>query len=457
MNVTTINKMKIALLGATALLASTAAHAQVADTWTIGDGAADATVTSSNNADVVLNDFGSAGAGTGMIVSAIDGTKNSVSGSALGASASVGFNTTTATDSSLTGNVSALSLGVSATNAGNVTNTAAIDVSGGVLGQLNSVSRVALGASAGVSTSATVIGGDQVFGYTAPTSTVSATNDLNADGESTTVFMASSIAGGEVGGNGNSVSFAGIGSSASVGASSTILDGSQTGSYNFSLNADGEAPGLNVTSVNTANVTVTGPGATDNATLDNAGIIDAVAITGTNGNSVSASGIGSSASVSYALTVYGGDVTNSAGFGAGIDADGNAVLSADPVKITSVNGATYDGTDVTALDTPTTITNTTQIGAVEISNVDGSNNSISVAGIGASASYSFSVTDMSGAGSAISNNLVGGTPTLLAANYSAVNVDSGIGGATIAGGVNNSVSTAAIGASASQSFSLFTK
>ncbi len=461
MNVTTINKMKIALLGATALLASTAAHAQVADTWTIGTEGADATVTATNQNSVALNDFGSTGVGTGMIVSQLDGTKNSVSGAALGASASVGFNTTTSTDSSLTGVLAADNLNVSATNAGSVTNLSAIDVSGGVAGQLNSVSRVALGASAGLNASTTVIAGDQVFSYTAPATSVTATNDLNADGEAQTVYVGSSIAGGSVAGDGNSVSFAGIGSSASAGVSSTVLSGSETGTFNLSQAAGGDANGLTVTSTNAANVIVTGPGATDNATLDPAGIIDAVEITGTNGNSVSAAALGSSASVSYALTVYSGDVTNSAGIGATIDADGNAAFSTDGVKITSVNGGTYDSAtgDVAALDVDPLpgVTNTTQIGTVAISNTDGSNNSISVAGIGASASYSFSVTDVSGAGSAISNNLVGGTPTILAANFSAVNVDSGIGGATIAGGVNNSVSTAAIGASASQAFTLFTK
>ncbi|MEO0033374.1 MAG: hypothetical protein RIS94_3132, partial [Pseudomonadota bacterium] len=265
---------------------------------------------------------------------------------------------------------------------------------------------------------------------------------------------------------------AAIGSSASVGFSSTVLAGGETGTFNLTQNGDGDPTALNVTSVNTANVAIGGIDTTDvaapTATLLTAAINGADSTAAANGNSVSSTALGASAGVSYSLTNYGSTapIANSAGFGAAVVDGEGSFLDDGGVNIAAVNGATYedngDGTfTITPLETQTTVTNMTSMDTVSIGGAPdsnlASNNSISVAGIGASASYSFSVNEYAGAANTVSSNLVGGTATLLATNYSAVNVESGITSAAISGGLNNSISVAALGASASQSFSMFTK
>ncbi|MDF8334361.1 hypothetical protein [Novosphingobium cyanobacteriorum] len=480
---TNINKIKIALLGATALFASTSAHAQVADTWSIDGTNTPTTVTSGNIGNVTMNSSDAADGTVGASI--VEGQKNSVSATAIGASASSSFTVTSATDSSLTGNILAAdgANGVIASsfNGGNVSNWG--DISGAAIGADgagNSISRVALGASASNSASVFVVDGEQASTYTVPSSTVSASNSLamealtpDTDGIMT-VSNGVNITDADVGGNNNSISAAAIGASASVGASTTILAGSETGVFNLGVAIDPTAPDtaagagvISVASLNQANVGV-GNSSNDFADLSDPTAIEPAELSaniqdGANASSVSSSAIGSSASVSYAANVFGGDVTNTALIGAFDDGTG-VITPGDGVTILSANGLAGDTTadfsnDVTglaALDTPTTLINATDITAASIG-ADSSNNSISVAGIGASASMSFAVNDYSGGDSAISNVLYAAAPTITALNGSAVYVGSTITGAEIAGGLQNSVSAAAIGASASQSFSLFTK
>ena len=82
----------------------------------------------------------------------------------------------------------------------------------------------------------------------------------------------------------------------------------------------------------------------------------------------------------------------------------------------------------------------------------GSKNSISIAGVGASASQSISVTDytgggITGVGSTLNNVTVSGN------NSGAVLVAGGLATPNIDGGFSNSISAAAVGASASQAIS----
>ena len=82
----------------------------------------------------------------------------------------------------------------------------------------------------------------------------------------------------------------------------------------------------------------------------------------------------------------------------------------------------------------------------------GSRNSISIAGIGASASQSFSVTSYAGdaAITGVGSTAEGGI-TLAAFNTGVVGVSGGLSNPSIADGFSNSISAAAVGASASQS------
>lgn len=479
---TNINKMKIALLGATALLASTAAQAQVADTWTIDNAAAGLSITSNNGsadstANVIMNSAAAVDGTAGAIIT--DGQKNSISATALGASAGASFTVTSSTDSSLTAQIvgNGDNTQVSANSFGNVQNFGEISDASIANGTSNSISRVALGASGSVNASVTVLGGEQVSNYTIGGVDIKAQNNLilNADGDTAVglVSNATNISTADMGGNSNSVSAAAIGSSASLGASTMILDGSETATFNFGVNSDGLDPtgnaaaGLTVFSGNQSNVIVAGTTAdfsdlTDPTALAPASL-SANMIDGTNSNSASSSAIGSSAGVSYSTTVYGGDVSNVANFNTVVGDDG-AFTSSDTFTITSLNGA--DLTDATGA-TPITVDsvadglmpaviNNTDITSAQIG-ADGANNSISVAGIGSSASMSFSVNDYSGGGSSIANTINSAAPAILSVNYANVNVGSTLTAPQIDGGVSNSVSAAAIGASASQAFSLFTK
>ena len=482
-NVTNITKMKIALLGATALLASTAAQAQVADTWTIDNAAAGLSITSNNGsadstANVIMNSAAATDGTSGAVIT--DGQKNSISATALGASAGASFTVTSSTDSSLTAQIigNGDNTQVSANSFGNVQNFGEILDATIAAGTSNSISRAALGASGSVNASVTVLGGEQVSNYTIGGVDIKAQNNLilNTDGDLSVGLVSNGTnitTADALGGNSNSVSAAALGSSASLGASTMILDGSETGTFNFGVNSDGLDPtsnaaaGITVFSGNQSNVVLAAPSA-DFTDLSDPTVVSPASLTGaigegTNSNSISASAIGSSAGVSYSTTVYGGDVSNVANFNTVVD-DTGAFTSSDTFTITSFNGADLtDATGATAID-PTSVSgealpaviNNTDIAGATIG-TDGANNSISVAGIGSSASMSFSVNDYSGGGSSIANTINSAAPTILSVNYANVNVGSTLTTPTIDGGVSNSVSAAAIGASASQAFSLFTK
>jgi len=227
---------------------------------------------------------------------------------------------------------------------------------------------------------------------------------------------AGATAGGITGGNSNSISAAAVGSSASFSTSATAFGGATITAFNADV---GE---LQVDSTN-------GASAVSLANADGAGAtgFDTAAIGGGgNGNSISFTAVGSSGSVSASNTVVSG----------GLGAETGAVNFA-AITVNSTNGGSV--TNTASLTTGVSITDT------------GGRNSISVAGVGASASQSISTTDYSGAGVTGVATTVDGTITLTALNTGTVTVAGGLTVPNIADGFSNSISAAAVGASASQS------
>ncbi len=487
--------IKRALLSATAFLAATSANAQVADTWTISGAV---TVSAINSGDV-SNDPVATGGTTGVeAASIVEGFKNSISSAAVGASASSSF--TTVNNSEL-GAETAINfesaLSVVAGNEGAVLN--ANDLAGAVIGggNANSVSIAAVGSSASVSGSTTLAGGalgaDESFLYGAAEQLVvssgadgaadPADNTIGGNTGTVTVSLGTGFVGAVIdGGNGNSISVAGVGSSSSasfsaaVDAEGTILDvvdlqiggGAAVNSVNGAdglvlvglgegmtepqINAGnansisaaavgssasfavsqgvsgggqitefGGAIGeLQVASVNQATVTLGGGDGADQ------GVIGTAIIGGGASNSLSAAAVGASGSVSYASTVF--DTGNGEGF--------TGELSFEGITVESTNDAD--------------ILNNISLAGGEISG--GQKNSISIAGVGASASQSISITDNSGLGISTNNTILGEDVILAALNSGAVTVaGGGLATPVIGGGFSNSISAAAVGASASQS------
>jgi len=423
--VTKITKLKFALLGATALLASTSARAQVADSWTLGD----TTVTSLNQADVKL-DLNTDGTGiSGANIQ--DGYKNSISGAAVGGSASSSFNyyNGSAQDGGATATIG--SLNVVAGNANAVTNDATPGNQTPLIatGDGNSISLAAVGSSASTSATFSATGATGVTAATTytvtGTTTVSSGDGIGgADATDPTIggntgdvsLILGTVAAPNIqAGNGNSISAASVGSSASLSLGINAQGGGNFAEVDFSLG------GATVTSTNTGGSTIDADGAGGAVTIDTA-LIDSG-----NSNSISAAAIGASASLSVSDTAYSGGL-------------GPIAAKADlgDVSVLSNNSGTISNhTDLTSAPTIS----------------DGTGNSISVAGIGSSASVSFSTTDYSAVPAVTALVQTAGTVGIASVNTGGVTVTSGFDTPTIAAGFNNSISAAAVGSSASQSIS----
>ncbi|WP_298191359.1 hypothetical protein [Novosphingobium sp.] len=500
---TKIHKTKLVLLSATAFFAASTARAQVADSWAI---TGDVTVTAANTADTTTVDPVNPGAVAGIDTALISaGFRNSISGSAVGSSASSSF---TSVNNSGVGGAAALTVdGTISVGAGNgsavLNNT---DVIGSAIiadGSANSISLAAVGSSASVSGSATLsdVGGAATAGETyafsansLAVSSGSADGDVEVDqgsltgGNDNTVslilatgFNAPAV----TQGFGNSISVAGVGSSASASFSATVGgDGSSLDSFDLTL-TDGAA----ISSTNSDNGTVA-------VGLTDAGIVTPQ-VNGGNGNSISAAALGSSASFSLNSSTYGGgvigefnatvgeltvDSTNGgnlvtlssdgaagtptliseaaiAGAGNGNSISASAVGSSASVSYSNNVYDTGAGTAAGAVSFQAITVNSTNNGTIgntvdlgTSGSIDGgSRNSISIAGVGASASQTFSVTDYSGAGlTGVASTAEGGI-TLTAFNTGVVGVSGGLSNPSIADGFSNSISAAAVGASASQS------
>ncbi len=491
---TKINLTKAALLAATALLGATSVHAQVADNWDIGG---DVGVTATNGGDISLD---STVEGTGGIQAAsiADGYKNSISNAAVGSSASssfTAFNNSANASSAVVayeGGITVLSY-----NEGVVSNLN--DLAGSVnidAGTGNSISVAAVGSSASGSATMTAAGGTELS-----EASYTVSNDIviqNGDGLADPVDATSGGNAGDVlvalgagmaaptiaAGNSNSISAAGVGSSASFSLTNNTIDADSTITAQ-TLELGGA---VTVTSSNSGGVTVGGDvdGTTANA------LIDTAAINGGNANSVSTAGVGSSASFSFANNTYEGasgsaaaalsvgDVITVGSFNSGavtVQADlGNEANidlgNGNSISVAGVgsSGSVSFGNNIFG-DTAGPETVTVEVADISVATINagevivkgsildsatiggGSNNSISLAGVGASASTSFTSTsyDEASAGASATSGIVGGITLTAFNDGAAVTVTTGINTPAIAGGYNNAISAAAVGASASQS------
>lgn len=430
---TKLNLTKAALLAATAFFA-TAAQAQVADTWDI---AGDVNVSAINTGKVTNDATGGTAVQSIDGANIADGYKNSISAAAVGASASSSFNVLDLSQTANAGTaVLTLEGGVTVTgsNTGAVTNTSDLTTANVITaGSGNSISVAGVGSSASGSVSVTSgnttdiadveysTGGAVLIQSGNGTDPLTSTNLSDAGGNlgDVTVSLATGIFGGDIaGGSANSISVAGVGSSASFGVSVNTVDNSPI--ENVAVNL---GDSLTVTASNGQATGGTGVSVTGTA-------IDTAQIEGGNANSISVAAVGASASVSVANTFYQGtDVGSSVG---ALDVEFN------DINVSSLNSANVANT--------TDISTSATIGG-------GQNNSFSIAGVGASASTSFSVTDYSAAGISAGTINVGGGVTLASNNTGNVSVTAGIAVPTISAGYNNSISTAAVGASASQAVS----
>jgi len=145
---------------------------------------------------------------------------------------------------------------------------------------------------------------------------------------------------------------------------------------------------------------------------------------------------------------------------AGVGASGNTSLStvADGTATTAPAETITLGTITTTVTNDGDVTVLGDIGETDTSGATingGFGNSISIAGVGASGATSFSQTWSGGATGGTS--YTAGAISTTVTNNSSVGVTANTFAANIGGGVNNSISTAAVGASASTSFSVITK
>ena len=426
-NVTKLNITKLALLGATALLGAASAHAQVADSWTVG-----AVSVGGFNSSTDGTTLQSSGGDTASTTSAsiAGGERNSISAAAVGASGSTSF-----TVNNLSGGDSAATL-VTDTAAVTAGNSSAVLNNGDIVtpniagGDSNSVSRAAVGSSASISATTnsfngssettSVTMGDLTIASGDGTDTVTGGDATGAGGNAGTVNLtATTIDTPDIaGGNQNSVSASAVGSSASFSVANNAYDAGIDNTFTV------------------GGVTVTASNSSDGAvTADAGGDVIALAspkIEAGDQNSVSVNAIGSSGSVSYASNYY-GDGTN----GASITTTGTI----GDIAVTTYNGGA--------------VVNTTDIATPTIS-ADANNSSVGVAGIGTSASTSFASNDFTAGTATSTGAITAGGVTLLASNAGGITVGSSMDTPVISGGLNNSISTSAVGASASLSFSNFT-
>ena len=421
------------------------------------------------------------------------GNANSISVAAVGASGSVsadslviaGVPNNTLTFGSTVTIIGTNNAAVSLT--GNLGSTANIandspSIAGGVN---NSISVAGVGASASVSFADTsVSGGDGSNNYSIAGATT-ITGDNNA-----TVGVTGTVYGGAIsGGTGNGISAAAVGSSASF-SSASIVEG--TGSVPTTSLSTGT---IAINSDNSANITLTGAvgliGATTDPTISGADTVTA---------SISSAAVGASGSLSVSKLLTGGSAPDeSVTIGAttfNIDNTANVTVAAGGIFGGTISGGTGGsisqaavgasgsasftnivagastlapgateyvvGAQGVVVDNTGTVSITGDIGTTNLANnasiTGGVNNSISVTGVGASGSTSFSSIFSGGtaaSGGAGVYSVAALTHTVT--NTGGVTVASNSYGATIGGGVNGTISAAAVGASATTSFTVITR
>jgi len=423
---TKMNKFKFALLAASSMLVSGTASAQVVDAWTAGDIAI--TTENSDGATVALGSYDLPAVTDSATITG--GTRNSVGASAVGASGSVSLNNSASFDGSVTGTVGAVAVEVTNGAASDVSNIGAVTGATISDGVQNGISRSAVGSSASTSVSILADGG----AITDATYTVGAVELTSGNAGSVTVGVELGTAGDAAagpsitGGTNNSISATALGASGSMSVATSVLEGASV-----------------ATTVTVGDVTITSENSSADAAIllassvdgETAGGIFGASIDGGVGNSISANAIGSSASFNYSNTLAIGE--------------GSTIGTVD-----TVGAVTLTSTNASA------VSNLTDIGVSgstsDAASISGAtNSSVGVAGIGASASLSYGSSDLTAGSGSTTNDVQVGASTIGATNAGAVTVASNIFNPTITGGYGNSVSMAAVGASASQTFNNFAR
>jgi hypothetical protein len=216
-----------------------------------------------------------------------------------------------------------------------------------------------------------------------------------------------------------SISSAAVGASGSLSVSKLLTGGS----------APDESVTIGATTFNidnTANVTVA------------AGGIFGGTISGGTGGSISQAAVGASGSASFTNIVAGA----------------STLAPGATEYVVGAQGVVVDNTG--------TVSITGDIGTTDLANnasiTGGVNNSISVTGVGASGSTSFSSIFSSGTAASSGAGVYSvAALTHTVTNTGGVTVASNSYGATIGGGVNGAISAAAVGASATTSFTVITR
>jgi hypothetical protein len=357
------------------------------------------------------------------------GNNNSISLAGVGASGSLSYSgiqtgSLSQEDYTVTGLATVLGTNAGAVTVGANTNIGTVaGIFGGTVsaGNGNSISVAAVGASGSVSLNSVVNGGT-------PDTTVTLTGGLNVDGVNAgAVSLISQIGKTSeaankptiTAGNGNSISVAAVGASGSVSYSDIQLSG--TADEQFLI------PGaVTVDGTNSGTVTVNG------VTGGTGASVFGGTISGGNANSISVAAVGASGSVSAdSLVVADGVPNNTLTFASTVGSTVAVVgTNNGAVSLTGNLGSTAND----ANDSPTI--------------AGGNNNSISLAGVGASASVSFSNTSVN-AGDGSNNYSIVGATTITGDNNATVGVTGTLFGGAVSGGTGNSISVAAVGSSAS--------
>jgi hypothetical protein len=433
----------------------------------------------------------------------VGGTRNSISIAAVGASAGLSFTSVNTDDAvsaesfSIGGNIDILATNQS-TGAINGVPASAADIIDATIsgGNLNAVSVSAVGASASLSLTTVSDGaapvsptvGTTVDFSTGATDTISVAATNSGTVDQFGVIGGATAADGVTigGGNLNAISMSAVGASASVGFTGVSLGGA-TGRQDFAVGGIGA---FTIAATNSGDVTAGSPG----LEID---ILDPV-ITQGNANTISGAAVGASASLSMTSVAEGagtipetsvtfggtgGIVINATNTGA-ISMDG--VIASDTALIAGGNrnaislaavgasgGLSYTSVNTTSSASDETFTVAGPVTFNVQNNADGdvraaisldgpqiaggTLNSVSGSAVGASASLS--MTTIVNAAAPTSDFLVasGSTITMGATNNETVDLTGTIaGGSTldpqITGGTLNSISLAAVGASAGMSF-----
>jgi hypothetical protein len=389
-----------------------------------------ATASGIDTAGVGAGNFGTIN-NTGTVTSGnIDGgVRNSVNVSAVGAAASANASVTQSTGDAYVNNTVTVPV-VIAYNAGDVTNTGVISngSSGGTItaGVGNNIGISAVGASASASASTTDVGTAEsprtvVNTVTVPTVTASNTGTVTNTGTMDVAAIEADTGGSDTDyGVGNSIGISAVGASANASATATF-DGSNVGTGSGTTNT------VTVTKLTATNGT---SGSSDGA-VSNTGTITTASIDEGYGNNIGISAVGSSAAASSAYT-------NNASAAASYPANMVAV---------NVSGSELTSTNYGAVTNTGSITDGSITGGI--------GNGIGVSAIGASAVASSSYTlynDVSDMATISANGV--NVASLSAANYGAVTNTANITSGSITGGIGNSISASAVGASAGVSSSV---